>query len=129
LQDADTVISKTATLGMMKSFGVANEAGQIQSGGSFGAIISRPVQIQSGNLSYNLPVARDINGRVAFDQRDVSLRPDKYETDLGLFYRRTALGGALRAETYIELRYNAAGTPVDDNRPVHGGGVRVQFRF
>jgi len=35
----------------------------------------------------------------------------------------------LRAETYIELRYNAAGTPVDDNRPVHGGGVRVQFRF
>lgn len=91
------VTSSTASLGLTHP----------AAGGLFGVSLSRPVQIDSAQMHYRLPVARQLDGTVLQEERHVDLRPARRETDLGLFFRRAGLGGKLRAESYVEWRHQA----------------------
>ena len=101
LTKAGTVTSSTASLGMTRP----------AMGGLLGASLSRPVQIDAAPMRYRLPVARRIDGAVLYEIRDADLRPDRRETDLGLFFRRAGLGGRLHAESFVEWRHRAPHAP------------------
>jgi len=101
LTQAGTVTSSTASLG------VTHKA----AGGLLGLTLSRPVQIDSAVMRYRLPVARQLDGHVVHETRDIDLRPDHRETDLGLFFRRQGMGGRLHAESFFEWRYQAPHAP------------------
>lgn len=110
LKGATNVLSSTATIGATKAL----------AGGRIGVLLAAPVQIGHGSLVYDLPVARDLAGQVRFDQRHMTLRPDRTEADLGLFFKRSWLDGALQSHSFVELRLDA---PTADSR-----GTRMQPR-
>ena len=101
LTRAGLVTSSTASLG------VTHPA----AGGLLGVSLSRPVQINAAPMRYRLPVARRLDGAVLHEERHADLRPDRRETDLGLFFRRKGMGGRLRAESFVEWRHQAQHAP------------------
>ena len=72
-----------------------------------GVVVSRPVQMDSAEMTYRLPVTRTRDGRVVQAQRQIDLAPATRETDFGLFYRRMSGGGRLSVESFAEYRRNA----------------------
>ena len=114
LTKAGTVTSSTASLGLTRP----------AMGGLLGASLSRPVQIDAAPMRYRLPVARRIDGAVLYENRDADLRPDRRETDLGLFFRRAGLGGRLHAESFVEWRHQAPHAP--HQTPVETG-IRLRL--
>ena len=93
-------------------------------GGLLGLTLSRPVQIDSAVMRYRLPVARQLDGHVVHETRDIDLRPDHRETDLGLFFRRQGMGGRLHAESFFEWRYQAPHAP---DHTLFETGVRLRL--
>jgi len=98
---AGTVTSSTASLGLTRP----------AAGGLLGISLSHPVQIESAEMRYRLPVARRRDGSVLHEERQVDLRPAERETDLGLFFRRSGMGGRARAEGFVEWRHQAPHAP------------------
>ena len=116
LVDAAPVLSNTASLGGSLAF----------AGGRAGIVISQPVQMTSAAMTYRLPVARRLDGRVSYASREIDLSPVRRETDIGLFYRRKAWRAHLSAEGFVEWRHNAPQAP---DRPVTEAGLRLRVTF
>ena len=97
MQGAGTVFSSTASIGVSS----------LMAGGRFGLAVSRPVQLDRAEMQYSLPVARGAGGDVSYESREVDFSPARRETDVGLFFRRGWLGGALSSESFVEWRHDA----------------------
>ncbi|MBL6625387.1 MAG: S8 family serine peptidase [Alphaproteobacteria bacterium] len=119
LNGATNVLSNTATIGVTTAL----------AGGRIGVMLAAPVQIGDGNLVYDLPVARDLNGQVRFDQRHMALRPSRRETDLGLFFKRSWLNGALQSKTFVELRHDAPTAAAHGSRLQPHAGMEMTLTF
>ena len=116
LARAGAVTSSTASLGLTHRV----------AGGLVGVSISRPVQIESASMRYRLPVARHPDGTVLHEERDVDLRPDRRETDVGLFFRRTGRASRWQAESFVEWRHQAPHTSKDD---LFETGIRLRLEL
>jgi len=116
LADAAPVLSNTASLG--GSLPVV--------GGRIGMVVSQPVQMTRAAMTYRLPVARRLDGRVDYADREIDLSPARRETDIGLFFRRRAWRSHLSAESFIEWRHNA---PHAAARPIIEAGVKLRLVF
>jgi len=114
LAQAGIVTSSTASIGITRA----------AAGGLFGVSLSRPVQIDTAPMRYRLPVARRPDGSVLHEDRHADLRPDRRETDFGLFFRRTGLGGKLHAESFVEWRHQ---TPHAPDHTVIETGIRLRL--
>ena len=77
LQNADNVISSTATLGY--------EFAPIE-GHMAGFAISQPVTIESAKMNYRVPTSRTLDGAVVHEMRTVDFRSADREIDLGAYY-------------------------------------------
>lgn len=119
LAGASTVFSGTATLG----------ASMIAGGGRLGLMLAAPVQITGGDLYYDIPVARTLSGQVAHSRRHLPLRPARFEHDLGLFFNRSWMDGALKTESFVELRMNAPGAQPHDTGPIPHAGMTLHLTF
>lgn len=110
------VLSSSVSIGASRPF----------ASGTLGVVVSRPVQMDSAEMTYRLPVARTRDGRVVQAKRQIDLAPATRETDFGLFYRRMSGDGRLSVESFAEYRRNAP-------HAVGGGlveaGLRLRFRL
>ena len=61
---------------------------------------------------------------VAFETREVDVRPARRETDLGIFFRRDAWRGSLATESFIEWRHDA---PHGAGQTLVEAGLRVRL--
>ena len=109
------VLSSSITLG----------ASHPLAGGRMGFVVSRPVEMERAVMTYHLPVARTLDGKVVRERRDIDLAPAERETDFGLFYRRMTGGGALSFESFVDYRQNA---PHAAGAALMEAGVRLRFR-
>ena len=114
LQHAGSVLSSSASLGVSRA--VAD--------GRLGLTVSRPVQMDRAEMRYRLPVSRSLAGAVAFETREVDVRPARRETDLGIFFRRDAWRGSLATESFIEWRHDA---PHGAGQTLVEAGLRVRL--
>ena len=97
MQDARTVVSSTASIGVSSSL----------AGGRLGLAVSRPLQTDRAEMRYRVPVSRGTGGSVSYETRKVDFSPARRETDVGMFYRRGWLDGAVAAESFVEWWHEA----------------------
>lgn len=114
LKSADIMMSNSATLGIKQT--VENE--------TFGFVASMPVSITSGNARFDIPTSVSANGDISNTTIDSSLKTNKREVDLGLFYINT-ITDSTSITANIELRNNYAGT--NDNHVTAGLTYKVTF--
>ena len=114
LKGADVMMSNSATLGIKQT--VDNT--------TFGFVASLPVSITSGDAHFSIPNSVSANGDI--DNLDISssMKANKRELDLGMFYINT-LTETTSLTANIELRNNYAGT--DDNQVTAGLTYKVMF--
>ena len=77
LQNADTVLSSTLTLGY-EFEPIENHL--------WGVVASQPVTIESASVSYNVPVARTLDGNVVTENNKVDYASTQREVDFGSYY-------------------------------------------
>ena len=114
LKGADTMMSNSATLGIKQT--VNNE--------TFGFVASLPVSITGGEAQFNIPTSVSASGDIESTNINSSLKTNKRELDLGLFYINT-LTETTSLTANIELRNNYAGT--DENQVTAGLTYKVMF--
>ena len=114
LKSADTMMSNSATLGVK----------QTEGGTTFGFVVSMPVSITSGSANFSIPNSVSIDGDVSNIDIDSSLKADRREIDLGLFYiNRITNTSTLTAN--VEMRNNYAG--IDETNVTAGITYRLTF--
>jgi subtilisin family serine protease len=114
LKSADTMMSNSATLGIKQT--VNNQ--------TFGFVASLPVSITGGEAQFNIPTSVSASGDIESTNINSSLKTNKRELDLGLFYINT-LTETTSLTANIELRNNYAGT--DENQVTAGLTYKVMF--
>ena len=114
LKGADTMMSNSATLGIKQTVDKT----------TFGFVASLPVSITSGDAHFSIPNSVSASGDI--DNLDISssMKANKRELDLGLFYINT-LTETTSLTANIELRNNYAGT--DENQVTAGLTYKVMF--
>ena len=131
LQNADNVISSTATLGY--------EFAPIE-GHMAGFAISQPVTIESAKMNYRVPTSRTLDGAVVHEMRTVDFRSADREIDLGAYYNfdvtktgikevdritnRLGIQGDVSA--FAEIRNNVSALADEIEKR---GGVKLNIRF
>ncbi|MDD2839506.1 MAG: S8 family serine peptidase [Rickettsiales bacterium] len=82
IKDFSTLYSNSFAIGM--NYNINNEKNKSK---NISLLIFQPVQIKSGNMQINLPVARDMDGNIYYQNNKVNLK-DKNEIDLQLAYNK-----------------------------------------
>ena len=72
---------------------------------------------------------RALSGQVAVSRRHLPLRPAEYEHDIGLFFSRNWLDGALHTKGFVELRMNAPAAHPHRNGPTPHAGLAMSLTF
>ena len=114
LKGADTMMSNSATLGIKQTTG----------GNTFGFVASLPVSITSGEAHFTIPNSVSVSGDIGNIDISSSMKANKREIDLGLFYINT-LTETTSLTANVELRNNYAGT--NDNHIIAGFTYKVSF--
>ena len=114
MKSADTLMSYSASLGAKQTVGDS----------TFGATVSIPVTIASGDAHFNVANGVSANGTVSYADMSSSLATQRQEIDYGVFYN-SALTETSSIETFAELRTNYAGTT--DNTVEVGISYKVRF--
>ena len=114
MKGADTLMSYSASLGAKQTVGDS----------TFGATVSIPVTIASGDAHFNVANGVSANGTLSYADMSSSLATQRQEIDYGVFYN-SALTETSSIETFAELRTNYAGTT--DNTVEVGISYKVRF--
>lgn len=104
LESADTMYSTTWSVGTEYS--------------GFGASISQPVNIESAEMTYNVPTARTLDGSVVTQSEKINFKTER-EIDFTAYYKYNS--NNVEFKSYVEKRTGA----VDEL----GVGVEVGFKF
>jgi len=114
LKSADVMMSNSATLGVSQTTG----------GSTFGFVTSMPVSITSGDAHFNIPSSVSANGDVVSTDINSSLKANKREIDVGVFYiNRITDTSSWTAN--VEMRNNYAG--LDETQVTAGITYRLAF--
>ena len=114
LKSADVMMSNSATLGVSQTTG----------GSTFGFVTSMPVSITSGDAHFNIPSSVTPEGDVVSTDINSSLKADKREIDVGIFYiNRITDTSSWTAN--VEMRNNYAG--LDETQVTAGITYRLAF--
>ena len=114
LKSADVMMSNSATLGVSQTTG----------GNTFGFVTSMPVSITSGDAHFNIPSSVSANGDVVSTDINSSLKANKREIDVGVFYiNRITDTSSWTAN--IEMRNNYAG--LDETQVTAGITYKLVF--
>jgi len=114
LKSADMMVSNSATLGIKQTDG----------GTTFGFVVSMPVGITSGDAHFNIPSSVSVNGDVNNIDINSSLKANKREIDVGVFYiNRITDTSSWTAN--IEMRNNYAG--LDETQVTAGITYKLVF--
>lgn len=84
----------------------------------FGAAVSQPVNIESAKMTYNVPTARTLDGKVVTESETINLKSER-EIDFTAYYKYNK--NNVEFKTYVEKRTGAF-----DNI---GAGVQVGIKF
>ena len=114
LKSADMMVSNSATLGIKQTDG----------GTTFGFVVSMPVGITSGDAHFNIPGSVSVNGDVNNIDIDSSLKANRREVDLGLFYINRITDTSTWTAN-IEMRNNYAG--IDQTTVSAGISYKLMF--
>lgn len=109
-----------------RAYGASLEkSGLFDGADSFGLSVSRPLRVQSGTASLDVPTGRTLGGAVVYRHADVSMAPDGTQTDLELTYGRRLADG-VTSNLHLMLQDDAG----HRDGAVEGGVLaRVSIRF
>ena len=117
LDKADPMVSSTATLG----YGLDVADFYSNGKGRLGVSVSQPVTLESARLTYNVPVARTLDGRVVRESRRVDFKAQRREIDFGINYALPLWDGRGEVASFAEARTGA----IEENR----FGLRLRREF
>lgn len=122
----DSVITKVNGLISSNAYAGVSKTGVFGDADRAGIVVGLPMRINAGQVSLRLPMERDIDGNVSFQDAKVSIRNSKLEWTAQAFYN-TDIGANQSLGFGLGARFN----PVDTagGKPEVIGMARYRLRF